>query len=148
MPDQNTRSEDAGSTPSTGGTAMSLLKGAAILAAVAAGLLIKGAMKQSTVGAVEVDESPGTRIPTPAEIEFAALVRAVAKDAWRVRKVVTNGFCVEALIESSGRGTWTAFFVFDPETGDYHHSHPYPGAKAPVFFGDEVRRRMREAAGY
>lgn len=148
MPDQNTRSEDAGSTSGTGGAAKSLLKGAATLAVVAAGLLIKAARKQSSVGAVEVDESPSARIPTPAEIEFDAIVRAVAKDAWRVRRAVTNGFCVEALIESGGRGTWWASFVFDPETGDYRYSNPYPGAKAPVFFGDEVRRRMREAAGY
>lgn len=147
MPDQNARSEDAGSTTGTGGAAMSLLKGAATLAVVAAGLLVKVGMKQSTVRAVEVDESPGVRILTSAEIEFAAIVRSVAKDAWRVKGVVTNGFCVEALIESNGRGSWTADFEFDPETGDYRCFAPYPGAKAPRFFGDEVRRRMIEAAG-
>ncbi|TWG06384.1 hypothetical protein FHX80_114879 [Streptomyces brevispora] len=52
---------------------------------------------------------------------------------------MTNGFCVEAQIEANGRGTWSASFAFDPETGDYHYSAPYPGAKAPAFFGDEVR---------
>ncbi|MET9694404.1 hypothetical protein ABZY81_39345 [Streptomyces sp. NPDC006514] len=146
MPDQNTRGEDGERTP-LAGAAMSLFKGAAAVAVVAAGLLVKVAMTQSATGAVEPDESHGASIPTSAEIEFDAIVRAVAKSAWKVRSVVTNGFSVQAQIESSsGRGTWTASFNFDPETGDYHYSHPYPGAKAPRFFGDEVRRRIREAA--
>ncbi|MFI7359753.1 hypothetical protein ACIBTP_38205 [Streptomyces avidinii] len=146
MPNQNARSEDGGSTPPADGAAVSVLKGAAFVAALAAGLLIKAAVKRSATGVAEPDRSPGARNLTPEEIEFDAIVRSVAETAWRVRSVVTNGFTVEAEIESGGRGTWIATLAFDPETGDYRRSGPYPDAKAPWFFGDEVRRRIREAA--
>ncbi|MFD3700726.1 hypothetical protein ACFWUZ_32120 [Streptomyces sp. NPDC058646] len=146
MPDQNARNEDGGSTPPADGAALSMLKGAAAVAAIAAGLLIKAAVKRSGTRVAEPDRSPGARNLTPEEIEFDAIVRAVAESSFKVRSVVTNGFNVEARFRSnSGRGTWTASFVFDPETWTYDCWVPY-GANAPRFFGNEVSRRMREAA--
>ncbi|GAA2273275.1 hypothetical protein GCM10010368_48320 [Streptomyces roseiscleroticus] len=60
--------------------------------------------------------------------------------------VSTSGYNVEAKIRSnSGRGTWTAFFEFDDETGHCHYSHPYQGATAPLFFIEGVQRRLSEA---
>ncbi|WP_089104157.1 hypothetical protein [Streptomyces hyaluromycini] len=81
------------------------------------------------------------------ELEFAAIVRAAAESVGKIMSVSTSGYTVEAKIRSnSGRGTWTAYFEFDEETGHCHYSHPYQGATAPLFFIEEVQRRLGDAA--
>ncbi|QUC58974.1 hypothetical protein IOD14_20490 [Streptomyces sp. A2-16] len=121
----------------------------AALGAVVAvgGLLVKLAQKNYATEDVQTDESLDARVPTPAELEFAAIVRAAAEDVGKIMSVSTNGFTVEAKIRSnSGRGTWTAHFEFDEETGHCRYSHPYQGATAPLFFIEKVQRRLSEAA--
>lgn len=116
--------------------------------AIAAVLLIKFAKGQDFTEDVEPDESPMGRTTTPEELEFADIVKAAAAGAYRLKSYSTNGFTVEARFRSnSGRGSWTAYLEFDPETGHCTHQHPYRGATAPLFFGDEIRRRIREARG-
>ncbi|MER7937871.1 MULTISPECIES: hypothetical protein [unclassified Streptomyces] len=118
-----------------------------VAAVVAAGLLLKLAQKNYATTDMETDESFGATVQTPAELEFAEIVREAADGIWKIVSVSTNGFNVEAKIRSnSGRGTWKAHFEFDEETGHCHFSHPYRGATAPLFFIEEVQRRLREAA--
>ena len=154
MPDPSTPDED-GENASSAETAKPLSKktillriGIGAVAVVAVGgLLIKLAQKNYATEDDETDESLGARVPTPVELEFAAIARAAAESVGKIMRVSTNGFNVEAKIRSnSGRGTWTAHFEFDEETGHCHYSHPYPGATAPLFFIDEVQRRLSEAA--
>ncbi|MFI0818622.1 hypothetical protein ACH4TX_19270 [Streptomyces sp. NPDC021098] len=154
MPDSRTPDED-GENASSVETAKPLSKkkillvlGIGAVAVVAVGgLLIKLAQKNYAPEDVETDESLDARVPTPAELEFAAIVRAAAESVGKIMSVSTSGFNVEAKIRSnSGRGTWTAHFAFDEETGHCHYSHPYRGATAPLFFIEEVQRRLSEAA--
>ncbi|WP_329252621.1 hypothetical protein OG223_24730 [Streptomyces sp. NBC_01478] len=152
MPDPSTPDED-GENASPVETAKPLSKkkillgiGAVAIVAVG-GLLIKLAQKNYATEHIETDESLDARVPTPAELEFAAIVRAAAESVGKIMSVSTSGFTVEAKIRSnSGRGTWTAYFEFDDETGHCHYSHPYRGATAPLFFIEEVQRRLSEAA--
>lgn len=125
-----------------------LMLGIGAVAVVAVGgLLVKLAQKNYATEDVQTDESLDARVPTPAELEFAAIVRAAAEDVGKIMSVSTNGFTVEAKIRSnSGRGTWTAHFEFDEETGHCRYSHPYQGATAPLFFIEKVQRRLSEAA--
>ncbi|WP_338704231.1 hypothetical protein V2W30_40745 (plasmid) [Streptomyces sp. Q6] len=115
---------------------------------VAALLLLKFAKGQHVTDGVAAEQAPLGRAPTPEELEFAEIVKSAAESAYRLISYSTHGFTVEARFRSgSGRGNWTAYLEFDPETGNYTHSHPYRGATAPLFFGDEIRRRIREAGG-
>ncbi|MFJ9151887.1 hypothetical protein ACIRP7_28395 [Streptomyces sp. NPDC102270] len=119
----------------------------AVAVVTVGGLLIKLARKDYATEDIETAESLDTRVPTPAELEFATIVRAAAESVGKIMNVSTSGFTVEAKIRSnSGRGTWTAHFQFDEETGHCHYSHPYRGATAPLFFIEEVQRRLSEAA--
>ncbi|MDX3605178.1 MULTISPECIES: hypothetical protein [Streptomyces] len=155
MPDSSTPDED-GENAASVETAKPLSKkkkillvlGIGAVAVVAVGgLLIKLAQKNYATEDVETDESLDARVPTPAELEFAAIVRAAAESVGKIMNVSTSGFTVEAKIRSnSGRGMWTAYFQFDEETGHCHYSHPYRGATAPLFFIEEVQRRLSEAA--
>jgi hypothetical protein len=152
VPDPSTPDED-GEDASFVETAKPLSKKKILLAfgavavVVVGGLLIKLAQKNYTTEDVEIDESLDARAPTPAELEFAAIVRAAAESVGKIVSVSTSGFNVEAKIRSnSGRGTWTAYFEFDKETGHCYYSHPYRGATAPQFFIEEVQRRLSEAA--
>lgn len=149
MPNKPT-SEDGESAP-VAKTRKSLFRkkvviGIGVVALAGTGLFIKFARGQGVTEGIEPDESPIAGTPTSPELEFAAIVQAVAAGAYKLKRFSTNGFNVEAQFRSnSGRGSWPADFTFE-ETGDYRYSHPYPGATAPRAFGDEIRRRIREAA--
>ncbi|MEU6482357.1 hypothetical protein ABZ858_36965 [Streptomyces sp. NPDC047017] len=155
MPGPSTPDED-GEDASPAETAKPLSKKKRILRALGigavavvavGGLLIKLAQKNHASKDIATDQWPDARLPTPAELEFAAIVRAAAENVAKNVSVSTSGFNVEAKIRSnSGTGTWTAHFEFDEETGHCRCSHPYRGATAPLFFTEEVQRRLEAAA--
>ncbi|MFE1287356.1 hypothetical protein [Streptomyces sp. NPDC058751] len=119
----------------------------AVAVVAVGGLLVRLAQKNCATEEVETDKSLDARVPTPAELEFAAVVSAAAESVGKIMRVSTSDFTVEAKIRSnSGRGTWPAYFEFDEETGHCRYSHPHRGATAPLFFIEEVQRRLSEAA--
>ncbi|MGW3769974.1 hypothetical protein [Actinomadura verrucosospora] len=150
MPNQPTPEDDE--STSVASTRKRLLKkrviiGAAFVVTATGVLAIKLAMRQGDTEDLETDESSIDRAPTSSEHELDAIVRAVAAGIGKIKSVSTNGFNVEAQVRTnSGKGAWPAHFTFDGKTGYYTYSHPYPDAVSPRAFGDEVGRRIREAA--
>jgi hypothetical protein len=149
VPDQPTPEDDESTSVTQ--THKGLSKKTAIIgvvfAAAATGMFIKLAKGRGVAEDLETGESSIGGTPTSPEGEFDAIVRAVAATIGEIKIVSTDGFNVEAKVRTnSGKGAWTADFTFDPETGYYNYRHPYPDAGTPRVFGDEVGRRIREAA--
>ena len=120
---------------------------AGALAVGAIGLLVLIAKRHNGIEDIEAEESPTSRTLTSSEREFDAIVHDVAAGFGRITSVYTNGFGVVAKFRTgSGKGSWTAYFTFDEETGHYTWSCPHRSAGSPWAFGDEVAQRIREAA--